>query len=95
MVVWDPPYRRGKGSFHSEHLVLARTKQSDTLAWVLQRGLGESADSSIPQEKLEESSCPYFTFCIYFENFTFCICLVIIWNNDLGLFSIFVAFTCC
>jgi hypothetical protein len=29
---------------------------------VLQQGLVESADSSIPQEKLEESSKPCFTF---------------------------------
>jgi hypothetical protein len=61
---------------------------SDTIAWVLRRELVESSDSSIPREKLEESSCPYFTFCIYFEHFTLCICLVSICNNDLGLFSI-------
>jgi hypothetical protein len=60
---------------------------SDTLAWVLQRGIGKSTDSSIPRKKLEESSCPYFTFCIYFEHFTLCICLVSICNNDLGLLS--------
>jgi hypothetical protein len=63
-------------------------KGSDTLAQVVQRGLVESADSSIPQKKLEESSCPYFTFRIYFEHFSLCICLVSICNNDLGLFSI-------
>jgi hypothetical protein len=40
----------------------------------------ESDNSSIPQEKLEEFSCPYFTFCIYFEQFTLCIC-----HNDLRL----------
>jgi hypothetical protein len=61
---------------------------SDTLARVLQQGLAESADSSIPQEKLEESSCPYFTFRIYFEHFTLCICFASIFHNDLGLFSI-------
>jgi hypothetical protein len=54
--------RSGNGSSRSEHLVLARTKGSDTLAWVLQQGLGESADSSIPWEKLEESSESCFTF---------------------------------
>jgi hypothetical protein len=87
-VVRDPPHQRGKGPPHSEHLVLARTKGNDTLAWVLQQGLVESADSSIPREKLEESSCPYFTFRIYFEHFTLCIFLVSIYNNDLGLFYI-------
>jgi hypothetical protein len=51
-----------KGSSRSEHLFLARTKVSDTLARVLQRGLVESADSSIPREKLEESSKPCFIF---------------------------------
>jgi hypothetical protein len=51
-VVRDPPCRNGKGSPHSEHLVLARTKGSDTLAQVLQRGLGKSADSSIPRQKI-------------------------------------------
>jgi hypothetical protein len=56
--------------------------------YVLQRGLVESVDSSIPQEKWEESSCPYFTFRIYFEHFTLCIYLDSICNNDLRLFSI-------
>jgi hypothetical protein len=88
-VVRDPSRRRGKGTSHSEHLVLARTKGSNTLMLVLRRGLVESADSSIPREKLDdESSCPYFTFRIYFENFTLCICFASICNNDLGLFSI-------
>jgi hypothetical protein len=58
----DPLRRSGKGSSRSEHLVLARTKGSDTLVRVIQRGLVESADSSIPREKLEESSKPCFTF---------------------------------
>jgi hypothetical protein len=55
---------------------------------VLRQGLGKSDDSSIPREKLEESSCPYFIFRIYFEHFTLCICLLSICNNDLGLLSI-------
>jgi hypothetical protein len=45
----------------------------------------ESADSSITQKKLE-SFYPYFTFNIYFEHFTLCICLVSIYNNNLGVF---------
>jgi hypothetical protein len=73
-VVRDPPHQRSKASSHSEHLVLARTKGSDTLTQVLQQGLVKSVDSLIPLEKLEESSCPYFTFHIYFEHFTLCIC---------------------
>jgi hypothetical protein len=63
-------------------------RRSDTLARVLQRGLGKSADSSIPQEKMEESSYHYFTFRIYFEHFTLCIFLVSFCNNDLRLLSI-------
>jgi hypothetical protein len=47
----DPLRRSGKGSSHSEHLVLAGTKGNDTLARVVQRGLGKSADSSIPRQK--------------------------------------------
>jgi hypothetical protein len=44
-----------------DHLVVSTwflrgPRGSDTLARVLQRGLLESADSSIPREKLEESS---------------------------------------
>jgi hypothetical protein len=38
-------------------------------------------------KKLEESSCPYFTFHIYFEHFTLCNGLVSICSNDLGLLS--------
>jgi hypothetical protein len=60
---------------------------SDTLAWVLQRGLVESADSSTLEKKLEEFSCPYFTFHIYFEQFNLCICFASICHYDLGLFS--------
>jgi hypothetical protein len=56
--------------------------------WILQQGLVESVDSSIHQEKLEKSSCPYFTFRIYFERFTLCICFASICHNDVGLFSI-------
>jgi hypothetical protein len=65
-VVRDPPRQGDKGSSHSEHLVLARTKRSDTLTWVLQRGLVESADSPIPREKLGGVFLPLFTFRIYF-----------------------------
>jgi hypothetical protein len=60
---------------------------SDTLAQVLQQGLVKNVDSSIPREKLEESSCPYFTFRIYFEHFTLCICFASICHNDFGLSS--------
>jgi hypothetical protein len=40
-----------------DHLVVSTwflrgPRGSDTLAWVLQRGLVESADSSIPREKI-------------------------------------------
>jgi hypothetical protein len=50
-----------------DHLIvitwfLRGPRGSDTLARVLQRVLGESADSSIPRETLEESSKPCFTF---------------------------------
>jgi hypothetical protein len=48
----DPPRQSGKGSSHREHLVLARTKGSDTLARVLQQGLGKIADSLIPRQKI-------------------------------------------
>jgi hypothetical protein len=65
---------------------------SDTLARVLQRGLVESVDSSIHLEKLEEFSCPNFTFSIYFEQFTLCICFASICHNDLGFAYHFIAF---
>jgi hypothetical protein len=57
-VVRDPPRQRGKESSHREHLVLASAKGSDTLARVLQRGLGKCAKSSIPQEKIGGVSLP-------------------------------------
>jgi hypothetical protein len=49
---------------------------------VLQQGLVESVDSSIPL-KIGEFCCPYFTFRIYFEHFTLCICFASICHNDL------------
>jgi hypothetical protein len=50
-----------------DHLIVSTwflrgPRGSDTLARVLQQGLGKSADSSIPREKLEESSKLCFTF---------------------------------
>jgi hypothetical protein len=72
-LVGDPTQvcKRSRGIHRAgvakDHLVVSTwflrgPRGSDTLARVLQRGLVESADSSIPREKLEESSKPCFTF---------------------------------
>jgi hypothetical protein len=62
---------RSRGIQHAreanDHLIVSTwflqgLKGSDTLERVLQQGLVESVDSLIPWKKLEEFSCPYFTF---------------------------------
>jgi hypothetical protein len=44
------------------------------------------------EKNLEESSCPYFTFHIYFEQFTLCICIPSICHDDLGFAYHFLSF---
>jgi hypothetical protein len=97
LMTWLDGYARPWGIHHvreaKDHLIVSTwflwgPRGSNTLTGVLQRGLVESVDSSIPREILEESSCPYFTFCIYFEHFTLCICFSSICHNGFGLLSI-------
>ena len=49
----------GEGAFLVITCFLVK-QGSDTLVWVLQRGLGGSVNSSIPREKIRLSRVPYF-----------------------------------
>jgi hypothetical protein len=70
-VVRDPPRQRAKGSSHSEHLVLARTKGERYPCMSAPMRTREECRLFDTSEKLEESSCPYFTFRVYFLVFYF------------------------
>lgn len=70
---WFDAHQSGDGevAITSEHLSLGDLRGSGILVWMLQRGLVESANSSIPLEKLGvlfPYSCyiPYFASSIYF-----------------------------
>jgi hypothetical protein len=56
IIVKGSPWWRDKELYHREHLVLARTKEGNTHAHVLQQGLMGGANSPRPRKIIKKSS---------------------------------------
>jgi hypothetical protein len=75
--VSDSLCQRGEEATYCGYLALARTKESYTLMWALQRGLMKSVDSSIRPKNWRSLLNPCFTLHIYFEHLCFLVIVMI------------------